>query len=198
MLTTFVNLRTVFTAAVIGTMTVFAAPRTAAAQGPSGSYQKSCRTLSVSRDGIMTASCQTTNGKWNRTSIRVSDCSRGDIANSDGRLVCMNTSGNGAWRNGRGNDNHGYSHRNDRGRESVVLFTGTRFRGRSMSVNQDYTNLGTTGFNDAAESVRVSGGTWRLCTDKQYGGRCVNVSSDVSDLSSLGIRSKISSIRQVQ
>ncbi len=84
-------------------------------------------------------------------------------------------------------------------RSGIVLFTGTRWNGRTMNIRSDYMNLEKTGFNDNAASVRIVGkGTWRLCSDKNYGGRCVNVSSDVGDLNRLGVRNKISSIRRVR
>jgi hypothetical protein len=68
-----------------------------------------------------------------------------------------------------------------------------------MFVGQSYTNLRTTGFNDAISSIRINGGgVWRLCSDKDFGGRCVNVSSSMSDLGRVGLLRNVSSIRLVQ
>ena len=208
-----VSLRVMVAAAAIATVGVAATPSAAAAQAPAGSYAKSCRNISTSRDGYLRAECQTPWGKWNTSSVRISDCRGRDIANNKGTLVCgaaydNNDRGDGRWNNGRGPGDRGHGRGPDRGgwygngRDSrgsgLVLYTGTRFRGRSMTIREDYTNLATTGFNDAVSSVRIMGrGTWRLCSDKEYGGRCVNVSSDAGDLSAIGLRGKVSSIRQV-
>jgi hypothetical protein len=120
-----------------------------------------------------------------------SDCRNRDIVNVNGQLACgerIGRSENGSWRRGDRRGDYG----------GVTLFTDRRFRGRSMFIGQDYSNLGNTGFNDVATSLRVQGsGTWRVCSDKNYGGRCVDVSSDVSDLGRIGLGDKISSIRRV-
>lgn len=234
----FVYARAMLAATAVGVLSIFATPKTAEAQAPSGSYRNSCRSITLNRGGVLQAECRTMNNRWQRSSIRVENCRNGDIANRDGRLVCTdnrrgrydnNRPGNRPGNNGRrvghydprdhdnrGNQgnkgNHGKydnrGHRNDRDdrnrgsvntRSGVVLFTGTRWSGRTLNIRSDYMNLEKTGFNDDAASVRIIGkGTWRLCTDKNYGGRCVNVSSDVRDLNTLGVRNRISSVHRVR
>jgi hypothetical protein len=59
------------------------------------------------------------------------------------------------------------------GRTRVVLYEGPNFQGRSYTVNEDSVfNLGTTGFNDRAASMRVERGYWMFCTDANFMGEC--------------------------
>ena len=59
------------------------------------------------------------------------------------------------------------------GRTRVVLYEGSNFPGRSFTVNKDVVmNLGTTGFNDRASSMRVERGYWMFCTDAKFVGEC--------------------------
>jgi len=219
----FVRVRTGLAVAVFGVIGIMTAPNAAAAQTPDGSYQKSCRNISVSRDGMLRADCATLIGRYHHSELQLSNCRRGDISNSNGQLTCVARQDDQGRYDGRkrhgDNDNdsdndsdhdhqpwsknhgrgHAYGHdrngnnrsgnnRSGNNRSGLVLYTDKRFRGRTMSIGEDYTNLGTTGFNDAVSSVRViGGGTWRLCSDKEYGGRCVNVSADVADLGSIGL-----------
>ena len=219
-----VSVRMMVAAAVVGAASLTATPSSAAAQSvPGGSYTQSCRNSSMSRDGVLYSECRNNLALWHRTSIRPSDCRNQDIANQNGSLVCADlpsTRGNGRdrdgddhgrWSRDRGDDDgygrgnngrgrgHGYGrgkgHRDDGG---ITLYAGRRFSGKSMYIGQDYTNLGSTGFNDLASSVRIEGGgTWRLCSDKNYGGRCVNVTGSTADLGRLGLGNNVSSIRRV-
>ena len=84
---------------------------TASAQNiPSGSYQQSCTNIRVNGD-VLTARCTAPQGNRVRSSIGLSSCRRGDIANSNGQLTC-NSNGYGRGRgngNGYGNNgNNGY------------------------------------------------------------------------------------------
>ncbi len=53
-----------------------------------GSYAQSCRDVSVNSAGTLTATCQTRNGNWQRTSLAAVNCNNNRAANDDGRLVC--------------------------------------------------------------------------------------------------------------
>jgi len=70
---------------------VSAAPAEAAA--PPGSYQQSCRQLSVvgpkRPDALLTAECRSTKGQWRPTSLYYKNCTD-DIVNDNGTLVCAN------------------------------------------------------------------------------------------------------------
>lgn len=77
-------------------------------------------------------------------------------------------------------------------RGRLVLYDDRRFRGRSVTVTSPVATL--SGFNNRAESARVSGdGVWELCDQARFRGRCVTVSSDVADLGSL--RNRVASAR---
>jgi len=59
------------------------------------------------------------------------------------------------------------------GRTRVVLYEGSNFQGRSYTVNDDQiVNLGATGFNDRASSMRIERGYWMFCTDANFMGDC--------------------------
>ena len=54
---------------------------------PAGSYQRSCRNLSL-RGNNVRAECPDGNGQWHSTQLHNYKKCRGDIANQDGQLVC--------------------------------------------------------------------------------------------------------------
>jgi len=95
----------------------------------------------------------------------------------------------GWWGNNGGNN--GRNARESR----LVLYDRPNFRGDSRNVLNTATNLGS--FGDRARSVHVYGGTWELCDGAFRSARCVTVSQSVSDLRSLGLRSGVTSIREV-
>jgi len=73
-------------------------------------------------------------------------------------------SGGSGWGGGGGNWG---------GNTRVVLYEGPNFSGRSYTVNTDVlSNLGNTGFNDRASSIRIERGYWMFCTDANFLGDC--------------------------
>jgi hypothetical protein len=63
----------------------------------------------------------------------------------------------------------------DRGRYSearATLYEGSNLSGRSFPVNDAMPNLGRTGFNDRASSLRVESGYWIFCSDSDFRGEC--------------------------
>jgi hypothetical protein len=60
----------------------------ASAQNPPGSYQQSCRDLSVSTAGVLSANCRNRGGGWQATSLPGFRQCVGDISNFDGSLKC--------------------------------------------------------------------------------------------------------------
>jgi hypothetical protein len=77
---------------------------------------------------------------------------------------------------------------------TVVLFLDPDFRGRSYSTQRAVRNLADVGFNDMTSSIRVSGGRWQVCTDKNFGGQCLIITRDLDQLATNFTR-QISSIR---
>jgi hypothetical protein len=73
-------------------------------------------------------------------------------------------------------DGHYSTNRPDdryRGREArATLYEGPNLSGRAYPLNDTMTNLGTTGFNDRASSLRVESGYWIFCSDADFRGEC--------------------------
>jgi hypothetical protein len=63
----------------------------------------------------------------------------------------------------------------DRGRHHearATLYEGPNLSGRAFPLNDMMRNLGTTGFNDRASSLRVESGYWIFCSDSEFRGEC--------------------------
>ncbi len=60
-----------------------------------------------------------------------------------------------------------------RSREAhATLFEGPNLSGRAYALNDVVRNLGTSGFNDRASSLRVESGYWIFCSDAEFRGAC--------------------------
>jgi hypothetical protein len=77
---------------------------------------------------------------------------------------------------------------------TVTLFLDPDFRGRSYQTQREVRNLVDVGFNDMAASIRISGGRWQVCTDKNFQGQCLVVTRNMNELATNFMR-QISSIR---
>ncbi len=62
------------------------------------------------------------------------------------------------------------------------MFFEPNFRGRSYQTQREVRNLVDAGFNDMAASIRVSGGRWQVCTDKNFQGQCLVITRDTNEL----------------
>ncbi|CAG0987405.1 hypothetical protein BURK1_02081 [Burkholderiales bacterium] len=63
----------------------------------------------------------------------------------------------------------------DRGRNRdarATLYEGQNLSGRSYALDETMPNLGMTGFNDRASSLRVESGYWIFCSDSEFRGEC--------------------------
>ncbi len=106
---------------------------TASAQAiPSGSYQQSCQNVRM-RGTLLVASCNGPSGLV-RTSIDPRTCRGGDIANSNGQLVCNGGSAYGPG-NGRG---HAYGRHRHHGNNG----NGNNGYGNNGYGNNGYGNNG--------------------------------------------------------
>ena len=80
----------------------------------------------------------------------------------------------------------------------AVLYEGRNFSGRSYVITgNSLPNLGSTGFNDRASSVRVEQGYWMFCSDSNYDGECLTFGP--GEYSSLPpeLNNRISSARRI-
>ena len=55
----------------------------------------------------------------------------------------------------------------------IEVYTEQDFRGTAWTVDADLDNLRNTGFNDRIRSMRIYGGNWEACEDRDYGGVCM-------------------------
>jgi hypothetical protein len=76
----------------------------------------------------------------------------------------------------------------------VTLYEHENFEGASRTFFGRVDDLGRENFNDVASSVRVRGGTVRLCSDWRQGGRCVTLDRDTRSLFQAGLNDAVSSI----
>jgi len=53
-----------------------------------GSFQRSCRDVSMNSAGTLTATCQSSTGNWQRSSLAPGSCNSYRAGNNNGRLVC--------------------------------------------------------------------------------------------------------------
>ena len=129
----------------LGASLAAASLATASAQMiPSGSYQQSCTNVRV-RGDMLTARCNNTSGAQARSSIALNGCRGGDIANSNGQLVC-NGGGNGYGRH-RDGYNNGNSYGNGNGNGYGRMNGNGYGRGGAMggSYQQSCQNVQTRG-----------------------------------------------------
>jgi len=76
---------------------------------------------------------------------------------------------------GRHSDNRPDNRADDRGRNRearATLYEGPNLSGRSFALNDAVSNMGRTGFNDRASSLRVDRGYWIFCSDSEFRGEC--------------------------
>lgn len=66
---------------------------------------------------------------------------------------------------------------------TITLFEKPNFQGRSMTFEHRVASLNAVGFNDLAQSVKVSGKQdWVLCESRNFLGRCIRVHLKETDL----------------
>ncbi len=55
----------------------------------------------------------------------------------------------------------------------IEVYTEPDFRGAAWTLDADMGNLRDSGFNDRIRSMRIYGGNWEACEDRDYGGVCM-------------------------
>ena len=72
-----------------------------------------------------------------------------------------------------GNTSDNLADRRNRSRDArATLYEGANLSGRAYPLNDTMSNLGATGFNDRASSLRVESGYWIFCSDADFRGEC--------------------------
>jgi hypothetical protein len=57
-------------------------------------------------------------------------------------------------------------------RSRVEIYSDPNFSGMAMTIDGEMSSLRNTGLNDRIQSMRVFGGTWEACENKDFGGMC--------------------------
>ena len=82
---------------------------------------------------------------------------------------------------------------------TITFYEQDGFGGRWFSTDRRIGNFNRFGFNDRANSVRVRGGRWEVCTAARFEGRCVVLRrGDYPSLREAGLEDRISSARPVE
>jgi hypothetical protein len=68
--------------------------------------------------------------------------------------------------------NNRFDERDLRREARATVYEGPNLSGRSYMVNDMMRNLGATGFNGHASSLRVESGYWIFCSDAEFHGEC--------------------------
>ena len=169
-------------------------------QVPAGSYQRSCRSATVSGD-VLRAQCADERGRYQSASLNIRPCGNRDIYNDRGRLGCnAGGPGNGGGWNpgGPGGPGHGGGGvaPPTGGNYEAILYTSANYGGRSLRVRGSAPNLAWyPGFNDNVRSIRIVRGRAQVCVDANFRGACQTLSRSVADLNRIGMGNRISSVR---
>ena len=79
---------------------------------------------------------------------------------------------------------------------TITFYQQDGFGGRWFSTDREIRNFRRFGFNDVANSVKVRGGRWEVCTAPRFEGRCVVLRrGDYPSLREAGLEERISSAR---
>jgi hypothetical protein len=148
---------------------------TPASAAPSGSYQQSCRNIEQNYGRTLSADCRMRDGSWNETRLDTSNCD-GDIANSNGRLVCNEDDDNDrrADRRDRYSDNDGYAYNQPYDRTYGDRRDNDRWDGAVLSRSQMVRRMERQGYSSARDLRRIGrSNDWRATA--WYHGRRVTV-----------------------
>jgi hypothetical protein len=84
----------------------------------------------------------------------------------------------------------------ERRASTITFYENEGYSGRWFSTDRQIRNFRRFGFNDAADSVKVRGGRWEVCTGPRFEGRCVVLRrGDYPSLRQAGLEDRISSAR---
>jgi hypothetical protein len=167
-------------------------------RGRSYSTQDEVRNLADAGFNDMAVSIRVDGGRWQvctdsdfRGQCLTLDRNDGQLAPIFARQISSirRLSGGGGYQGG-GYPGGGYQNQTP----TLTMFDDQNFRGRSYAAQREVRNLADVGFNDMAVSIRVDGGRWQVCTDKNFQGQCMVIDRNTSQLATNFLR-QISSIR---
>ncbi|HEY7401947.1 MAG TPA: hypothetical protein VIB39_00365 [Candidatus Angelobacter sp.] len=141
---------------------------TSVAQAPGGSYQETCKDVSV-RGSTLYARCKDTGNQYRDTELRDFDRCRNEIQNINGELSCTGQGGGYAYNQNRDRD---YDHDRDRDRDRDHDRDFGHDRDRD-SYRQTCQNIHRDGDRLKAKCQKANGG-WRN-TSLDDADRCPNI-----------------------
>lgn len=170
---------------------------------PPGSYQQTCRGISLNGN-LLRAQCTNERGAPVSSTLDTNSCRGSDIRNDNGYLRCGSTGGGGPRppvppapgprppeppRPEPPRPPSG-------GAFEVIAYTRANYSGQQLRIRQPIDNLANyRGFNDNIRSIRVIRGRVQICEDARYRGRCTTISRSTGDLNRVGMANRVSSIR---
>lgn len=164
--------------------------------GPSRSFDSDQRDLASIGLGNSISSVRISGGRWRVCKTpRMEQCFVIDRDVANLREMGFNDQINAIELVRSGGGDWGGSGGGGESRHEAILYEQPGFRGRSVTVTDDSSNLRDLGFNDKAMSMRIRG-TWQLCSDANFRGSCVSVRGDQSDLTRYGLSRNLSSLRK--
>ena len=82
---------------------------------------------------------------------------------------------------------------------SATFFEKEQFGGRSFTARESIANLEEVSFNNRASSVEITGGPWKACEERDFGGRCVVLQPGrYPSLAEFGMNNRLSSVQHVR
>jgi hypothetical protein len=171
---------------------------------PDGSYQRSCRDITV-QNGRLYARCRDRYRGFTNAEIDVRSCGNGRIENVDGRLRCSGWTGGGGgpggpgggggWPGGPGG---GGWNGGGNGPVGLIVFENPDYKGSSLQIRGSVPDMYGSGLDDMITSVRVVSGRWELCSAPNFGGDCKVVTADTPQLKVYNLNDRVSSIRKLR
>jgi hypothetical protein len=80
----------------------------------------------------------------------------------------------------------------------LVMYEHDRFGGQSIRSGNSVSNLGDSGFNDMASSIKVFSGQWQVCSETYFRGKCVTLGpGEYPTLREMGLNDRVSSVRSL-
>lgn len=147
------------TALMAATTLAGTAVTTTSAFAQGGSYQGSCRNVTSLGNGVISAECADSSGRYRSTTIQASAC-QGDIGNQNGMLACNGAVGQGgAYVPDNSRNSNRSSNNNNAAGAAVLGAVAGAFLGSNLyQGNQSYPTYGQRGYGDARYDPRYAQG----------------------------------------
>jgi hypothetical protein len=85
----------------------------------------------------------------------------------------------------------------DRGRNSIEIYTQPEFRGKSLRLRRQAPDLADSGFQNQASSIVVDSGRWELCSQPDFRGDCVTLGRGEYPTLDARLNHRVESVREL-